>query len=218
MGKLTIATLAFLFAACFMGPTNASFAIPDGLVTKMRNQIQLEMKASLFYQTYAHFFEHSNQALHGFAKFFYEQSIEEKSHADKLMTYLNKRNVEVKTLFKVNDICSDMDEGKNKDLCKFITGKGGVDFKNTLNIQESTLTAIDTAIELEKKVYNELEGIAKGSDAQLSHFIEHEFLDEQIDSIKDLMDLQTQKKNVGTEYVGLLLMDRWLLDKKKTEL
>lgn len=213
MGKLAIATLAFLFAACFMGPTNASYELTGNSIQKMRDQIQIEMQASVFYQTYAHFFEHSNQALHGFAKYFYEQSVEEKSHADKLMTYLNKRNVEVRTLTKVGDICPLVTD---RGLCKYITK--GVPMEEALNIYNSSETAINNAIELENFVYDKLEKIAKGDDTQLSHFIEHEFLDEQIESIKELMDLQTQKRNIGTQYVGLLLMDRWLLEKKKTEL
>lgn len=177
----------------------------------VRDQIKLEMQASLFYQTYGHYFESSDQALHGFAKYFTDQSLEEKKHADKLMTYLNQRNVQVKTLSEVPEFCPKL---KFKKLCNFITGNKT---KSDLNI-DIPLTAVQNAIDLEEKVFDELEKIADGSDAQLSHFIEHEYLDEQIESIKELKDYETQLTKINGSYIGVLLLDRWLMEGKQNKL
>lgn len=202
--------LVLFFVTCSLSFSLASYNLTEPLAKMIRAQIELEMKASLFYQTYAHYFESNDQALHGFAKYFYEQSIEEKKHADKLMTYLNQRNVEVKAIRQVGEFCADLEY---KKLCNVITGK--IDGPANVDVP---LTAVNNAIDLEEKVFKKLEEIADGSDTQLSHFIEHEYLDEQVESIKELMDYKTQLIKINKDFVGVLLLDRWFLEGKKKEL
>lgn len=48
-------------------------------------------------------------------------------------------------------------------------------------------------------------------DANLSDFIESEYLQNQVDSIKELSDMYTQLSRVG-EGVGVFIMDRELLE------
>lgn len=52
---------------------------------------------------------------------------------------------------------------------------------------------------------------------QLSHFIEHEYLDEQIEFIKELKDYETRLAKINEHYIGLLLFDRWLQEDKKNK-
>lgn len=202
--------LVLFFVTCSLSFTLASYSLSDDFALLVRAQIEMEMKASLFYQTYAHYFESSDQALHGFAKYFYEQSLEEKKHADKLMTYLNQRNVAVKTMKELTEFCAIL---KIKKLCNLVTGK-----TDTVPAVDIPLTAVKNAIDLEEQVYDKLEEIAKKTDSQLSHFIEHEYLDEQVQSIKELKDFETQLSKINGNYIGLLLLDRWLLKDKKNEL
>lgn len=209
MGKSTIISLVFVCFACILSAETAEYELLEDTVNLVRVQIELEMKASLFYQTYSHYFESSDQALHGFSHFFSDQSLEEKMHADKLMTYLNKRNVPIKTLTKIRNICQNFTD---QSLCKYITANGDYNKFDTL-----ALTAIENALEFEILVYNSLVAIVKAAtDPQLKHFIEHEYLDEQVESIKELRDYKTQLKNIDIDKVGLLLFDRWLMDRKSS--
>lgn len=209
MGKLKFIQLSLFFVTCFYSCALASYNLTEPLADMMREQIKLEMQASLFYQTYGHYFENSHQALHGIANYFIDQSLEEKKHADKLMTYLNQRNVAVKTLKEIPEFCSEL---RVKKLCHLITGK----LTTALKI-DVPLMAVQNAIDLEEKVYKKLEEIVEGSDAQLSHFIEHEYLDEQIEFIKELKDYETRLTKINESYIGLLLFDRWLQEDKKNK-
>merc|ERR1711973_774738 len=57
----------------------------------INKQINMELHASYVYLSMKHYFERDDVALHGIAKFFSDNSEEEKDHADKLMKYQNKR-------------------------------------------------------------------------------------------------------------------------------
>uniref|UniRef100_A0A3Q0RI31 Ferritin n=1 Tax=Amphilophus citrinellus TaxID=61819 RepID=A0A3Q0RI31_AMPCI len=57
----------------------------------INRQINLELYASYVYLSMAYYFERDDKCLPNFAKFFHTQSKEECEHAEKLMTFQNKR-------------------------------------------------------------------------------------------------------------------------------
>ncbi|AWP01477.1 Ferritin heavy subunit isoform 2 [Scophthalmus maximus] len=57
----------------------------------INRQINLELYASYVYLSMGYFFDRDDQALHNFAKFFRNQSHEEREHAEKLMKLQNQR-------------------------------------------------------------------------------------------------------------------------------
>ncbi|MEH0877556.1 ferritin, partial [Enterococcus faecium] len=114
-------------------------------------------------------------ALHGFAKFFRKQSEEEREHAEKLMKFQNKRGGRI----VLQDI-------KKPDRDEWGTG----------------LDAMQVALTLEKSVNQALldlhEVAANHKDAQMTDFLEGEFLQEQVNSIKEIGDHVTNLKRVGS--------------------
>ena len=57
----------------------------------INDQINMELTASYVYQSMGFYFDRDDIALPGFSHFFKHSSLEEREHAEKLMTYLNKR-------------------------------------------------------------------------------------------------------------------------------
>lgn len=57
----------------------------------INKQINLELYASYVYHSMAFYFDRDDVAFPGFCKFFKHQSDEEREHAEKLMSYQNKR-------------------------------------------------------------------------------------------------------------------------------
>ncbi len=57
----------------------------------INDQINLELQASYVYQSMAFYYDRDDVALPGFSKYFKHNSDEEREHAEKFMTYLNKR-------------------------------------------------------------------------------------------------------------------------------
>ena len=76
------------------------------------------------------------------------------------------------------------------------------------------LDALQTALALEKTVNQallDLHGVAgKHNDANLSDFLESEFLNEQVDAIKELGDKITQLNRAGPAGLGEYLFDQKL--------
>jgi len=99
---------------------------------------------------------------------------EEKEHAQKFMEYQNKRGGTIVLL----------------DIQKPTQQSWG-----------SPLEAHEAALQLEKDVYNallELHAYAsKHNDPHLSNYLEDEFLDEQVKSIKEYAEFITNLKRVG---------------------
>ena len=54
-------------------------------------QINMELTASYAYQSMGFYYDRDDVALPGFSKHFKKQSEEEREHAEKLMSYMNKR-------------------------------------------------------------------------------------------------------------------------------
>ena len=113
-------------------------------------------------------------ALKGFSKFFKKSSDEELEHAEKLMKYQNQRGGRI----VLQDI-------KRPDKDEWGSG----------------LNAMQVALVLEKTVNQsllELHKIAEGhNDAQMQDFLEQNYLQEQVEAIKELGDYVTNLNRVG---------------------
>jgi ferritin heavy chain len=148
-------------------------------------QINMELSASYVYQSMAFHFDRDDVALPGLSKFFSHNSEEEREHAEKLMKYLNKRGGRV--------ILQDV---KRPDKDEWGTGLDG----------------LQAALDLEKKVNQsllELHGLAtKHDDPHLTDFLEGEYLEEQVEAIKELGDMITQLKRAGPGGLGEYLFDK----------
>ena len=151
----------------------------------INNQINMELSASYTYQSMAFYFDRDDVALPGFSAYFKHNSEEEREHAEKLMKYLNKRGGRV----SLQDI-------RKPSQDEWGTG----------------LQALQTALDLERQVNQSLLNLhALGSsknDAHLCDFLESEFLNEQVESIKELGDKITQLKRAGPVGLGEYLFDR----------
>ncbi len=134
----------------------------------------------------AAFFDRDDQALHGFAHFFRDQSKEESEHVDEFIKYQNKRGGKV--VFQ--------------DIAKPVTGEWA-----------SALAAVQAALDLEKNVNDSLLSLHKTAtareDPQLCDFLESHFLGEQVEAIKKLGDLITKMKRAG-DGLGLHVIDKEL--------
>jgi len=150
----------------------------------INRQINMELYASYSYHSMSLYFDRDDVALPGFAKYFEKASVEEREHAEKLMKYQNKRGGRI----VLQDI-------KKPDRDEWGSG----------------LEAMQVALQLEKSVNQSLLDIHKVAsqheDAQLSDYLESEFLDEQVKAIKEIGDHITQLKRVGPG-VGEYLYDK----------
>jgi len=147
----------------------------------INKQINMELYASYTYHSMSIYFNRDDVAFKGFSKYFEEQSKEEREHADKLMKYQNKRGGQV-VLQNIAEPAKDT--------------------------WGSPLDAMQAALELEKTVNQSLLDLhviaGKHGDAQLCDFIETEYLEEQVNAIKEIGDHITNLKRVGTglgEYI-----------------
>jgi len=156
----------------------------EALINK---QINLELYASYVYLSMASYFSREDVALHGFAKRFRDASKEETAHAHKLMEYQCMRGGKV----------------VYKDI-------------NKPNIEEwgTPLEAMEASLELEKTVNQSLLDMHKvaGSheDAQFTDFLEGNFLKEQVEASKEIVDLITKMKRAG-EGLGVHIIDKELM-------
>jgi ferritin heavy chain len=148
-------------------------------------QINMELYASYVYQSMAFHFDRDDVALPGFSKFFAHNSEEEREHAEKLMKYLNKRGGRV--------VLQDV---KRPDRDEWGNG----------------LSGLQTALDLEKKVNQSLLDLhalaTTHNDPHLTDFLEGEYLEEQVEAIKELGDLITKLKRAGPEGLGEYLFDK----------
>ncbi|KAL4227043.1 fts3-like protein [Mactra antiquata] len=141
----------------------------------INKQINMELYASYVYQSMSYYFDRDDVALKGFAKFFKESSDEEREHAEKLMKYQNKRGGRVV-----------LQAIQKPDRDEWGTG----------------LEAMEAALALEKSVNQSLLDLHKiadsHGDAQMCDFLESEYLEEQVNAIKEISDRITNLKRVGS--------------------
>jgi ferritin heavy chain len=155
----------------------------------INNQINMELFASYTYLAMAYHFNRHDVALKGFYHFFKKSSDDEREHAMKLLEYMNKRG--------------------GKVILRDIVAPG-----TQWNTAEEAVAA---ALQLEKDVNRSLlnlHGIASAQgDANMCDFIENEYLQEQVDSIKEIGDLLTNCRRVG-EGLGIFILDKELHESK----
>jgi len=156
----------------------------EALINK---QINMELHASYVYMSMAAYFERDDVALHGFAKRFRDNSEEERDHAMKFIKYQNMRGGRV--------VFQDIAKAKTDDW-------------------SSALNAVEASLELEKKVHEALLDLHKEAsnhdDAQLTDFLESEYLKEQVEAQKEIGDLITRIKRSGESPIILHMLDKEL--------
>ncbi|XP_030767288.1 soma ferritin-like [Sitophilus oryzae] len=154
----------------------------------INKQINMELFASYSYLSLAFYFNRDDVALQGHYKYFKEASEEEREHAYKLMEYMNKRGGRI--------ILTEI---------------------SAPNKQEwgTSIEAMHAALELEKTVNESLlnlHSVASGHmDVNLCDFLETNYLQEQVDAIKEIADHVTNLKRVG-EGLGVYLFDQKLTE------
>jgi len=151
-------------------------------------QINLEYWASLQYHFMASYFDKSEIGLNNISEFFKKASLEEREHADKLMSYQNKRGGNV------------LLNGVSNLSLKFLNVSKKKKHTDVLN-------AFKHALDMEQKVYRSLLQVHKvGSecdDAQFCDFIEGEYLEEQVESINELSKYISQLELIGDNGHGV---------------
>ncbi|XP_034045815.1 ferritin, middle subunit [Thalassophryne amazonica] len=153
----------------------------EAAVNKMVN---LELFASYTYTSMAFYFNRDDVALPGFYKFFKETSEEEREHADKFLSFQNKRGGRI--------FLQDVKKPERDEW-----GSG--------------LEAMQCALQLEKNVNEALLNLHKlaseHADPHLCDFLETHYLNEQVETIKKLGDYITNltrmdaKNNKMAEYL-----------------
>jgi len=140
----------------------------------INKQINMELYASYVYLSMSFHFDREDVALPGFAKYFKKQSDEEREHAQKFMKYQNLRGGRI-VLQPIG--------------------------KPALDEWGSGLDAMEAALQLEKTVNQALLDLHKiastKNDPQVLDFLETEYLQEQVDSIKEIAGFVTNLKRVG---------------------
>ncbi|TMW51077.1 hypothetical protein DOY81_003851 [Sarcophaga bullata] len=151
----------------------------------INKQINMELKACHDYLAMAYYFDRSDVASPGAFKFFKEASLEERKHAEILMVYMNKRGGTI-----------------------ILEGIEAPKFKIN-SIRDAFLEALN----MEKKVNNALLKVhaiaSENNDPNMCDFIEANFLQEQVDDIKQLADLIRQSERSECD-LGDYLFDKYL--------
>jgi len=146
----------------------------DDTEALINKQINMELYASYVYQVMAFHFNQDDSYGPGFSSFFHKSSGEERMHAELLMKYQNKRGGRI--------------------VLQKITAPVKTRW-------ESGREALEDALVLEKKVNDSLlslHKVASGhNDPHACDFLETNFLNEQVDAIKQLADMVTQLTRAG---------------------
>ncbi|XP_059175569.1 soma ferritin-like isoform X1 [Physella acuta] len=150
----------------------------------VNKHINTELNASYIYSSMAFHFERDDVALPGFFKFFKKLSDRGRERAEKFMKYQTKRGGRI--------ILQDV---KKPDHDEWGSG----------------LDAMTTALKLEKNINQALLDLHKLAetkyDTHLDEFVEEEFLEEQVDSIKLIASYVTQLTKAGPG-LGEYLFDK----------
>ncbi|KAL4438183.1 hypothetical protein ABPG77_010544 [Micractinium sp. CCAP 211/92] len=149
----------------------------DECEAAINEQINIEYNVSYVYHAMACFFDRDSVSLPGFAEYFRRESLEERSHAQKLIDLQNTRGGRV----RLNSIVmpdSEFDHPEKGDA----------------------LYAMELALSLEKLNFDKLmqlwEAVDKHGDPQLTQYIE-DMLQDQADDIKKVADYVSQLRRVG---------------------
>eukprot|EP01024_Parvocaulis_polyphysoides_P042477 TRINITY_DN3882_c0_g1_i1.p1 TRINITY_DN3882_c0_g1~~TRINITY_DN3882_c0_g1_i1.p1 ORF type:complete len:244 (+),score=38.39 TRINITY_DN3882_c0_g1_i1:62-793(+) len=144
----------------------------------INEQINIEYNISYVYHSMYAYFDRDDVALRGFAQYFKKSSEEEREHAEKLMEYQNIRGGRVKLQSIMMPHTEFGDETKG-----------------------DALHAMELALSLEKLNYQKLMNVwsvaDKYNDAQLQDFIEGQYLNEQVEAIKEVSQYVSQLRRIG---------------------
>ena len=153
------------------------------LVCKLNKHINLELTAFYFYMGAKNYFNQYNIAFKNVAKYFENKMNEEKEHAELFQNYIISRFGKVELFNIEKPYQSDSD-------------------------YTSILSCMEVAYELENEVYKSLLDLHKSAselnDAHLTDFIEGTFLEEQVNSIKEINDYIINLNRIGSglgEYI-----------------
>lgn len=150
----------------------------DACEAALNDQINVEFNVSYVYHALHAYFDRDYIGLPGMAKYFKAQSQEEREHAELFMEYLNKRGGKVKLQ---SIMMPDME----------FAGSASGD----------ALYAMELTLSLEKLVNEKLLSLHKTAedscDPQMTDFVEGNFLDEQVQAIKDVSTMVSQLRRVG---------------------
>jgi ferritin heavy chain len=150
----------------------------DECESAVNKQINIEYSISYLYHSMYAFFDRDNVGLPGFANYFKEESLEERSHAEKLIDYQNLRGGRV----LLGNLMSPITEFDEAD-------KG------------EALYAMELSLSLEKLNYEKLLDLhstaEKNGDPALTDFIEGEMLEEQVDAINKVAKMVSQLRRIG---------------------
>lgn len=158
--------------------------------SRINEQINIELSGSYAYMSMGHFFARDDQAMHGFSKFFLKCSEEDQQHAKLLMEYQNMRGGTI----VLNDIKAPEESGFKRGVLEAV--------EEALQREKSVNEAL---LELHKKASDE------HKDVHTENFLEENFLDEQVKSIKQLSDMVTRLQRAGTG-LGKIIVDQQMQD------
>ncbi|XP_076035442.1 ferritin-like [Oratosquilla oratoria] len=151
----------------------------------INKQINMELYASYVYMSMGYYFDRDDVALPGLASLCKTMSKEERDHAEMFMEYQNKRGGRI--VLQPVEAPSQQEWG-------------------------SALDALQSALELEKQVSKSLLDMhleaGSKNDSHLSKFLEDNYLEEQVDSIKKLADMITRLKRAGPTDLGEYMFDK----------
>lgn len=163
----------------------------DACEAALNEQINVEYNVSYIYHALFAYFDRDNVGLPGFAKYFKEASDEERNHAEMLMKYQNTRGGRVKF------------QSILMPLMEFDHPEKG-----------DALYAMELALSLEKLTNEKLLSLhsvaQQCNDAQMTDYIEGNFLAEQVQAIKQVSEYVAQLRRIGKGH-GIWHFDQMLL-------
>uniref|UniRef100_A0A3B1JKI6 Ferritin n=1 Tax=Astyanax mexicanus TaxID=7994 RepID=A0A3B1JKI6_ASTMX len=177
----------------------------------INRMVNMEFYASYTYTSMAYYFSRDDVALQGFAHFFKQNSHEEREHAEKFLEFQNKRGGAVVIIQLMNEQVSQY-------FCLY--GDGSFPFTHQKPERDewgTGLEAMQCALQLEKKVNQallDLHNIAsERGDPHLCDFLESNYLNEQVEAIKNLGDHITNltKMDAGNNKMAEYLFDKHTL-------
>merc|ERR1712038_70751 len=170
----------------------SSYNLASEIIDEVSKQIKMEFDASHTYLAMAAYFGRDDVSYRGFAKFFMKASEEEREHGVKLVNYLNLRG----GYPSIRQI--DQPGQKWSRPSETILDPNPVD-------------AFTTVLQLEKDVNSALLDLhwlaQQKNDAHLQDFLEAEFLNEQVDSIRELSGFLTVLKRLQNDHLGIHQLD-----------
>ena len=158
----------------------------------LNKQIKMELYASYSYHALYCYFLRDNIGYINIAKYFKQNSDEEREHAEKMMKYQILRGGQVK--FETID-----------------TPKQEFNNNNNEDTNSDLLNGFQHALNLEQVVYKSLYGIHQVAesekDPQFADFIESEFLNEQLEAINQLSVIVNKISKLNLDSHALLYFE-----------